>query len=131
MKNIWFRCINDTSKNKTYKMSKKLVTVIERPKEYDDLEFTYNIYCSTFDIYIRAYKEKDSETFLRTEQRLCEIALKLIAIINNNKEKFQPIKDFPLFQDICKLLYDFKNKIENNDMVLHFRKCINWIRRKW
>ena len=117
--------------NKDNKMSKKIVTVIEEPDGYRELELTYDTYCKIYDLYMKAYSEKDMDLFLSLGQKLYDLALNLISIINENKEKFEPIKEFPLFQNICKLLYDFKNKIEDNYTILHFRKCINWIKRKY
>ena len=74
-------------------MSKKIVTVIEEPDGYHELELTYDTYCKIYDLYMKAYSEKDMDLFLSLGQKLYDLALNLISIINENREKFVQLEN--------------------------------------
>ncbi len=111
-------------------MDEKVLVPVEIPKEFKDLESVYDTYYYTYlSIFDKDGKFYDLERATQSNQRLYEICLKMIDVINQNRDKFEPIKKVKTFSQIEKLLTDWKRNLVDNNSILHFRKCINWLRK--
>jgi hypothetical protein len=56
--------------------------------------------------------------------------LEIIDYIEENKDAYFPYRGTIIFNEIIKILTDWKYMFENPDYILKTRKCINWIKRK-
>jgi hypothetical protein len=111
--------------------TKKIAITIPVPEEFEKLEAVYDMYYDTYNtIYDNKGNFYDVSNAIESNQKLYEICLKMIDIINNNREIFEPIKKIKMFTQIEQILSDWKRNLEDNYAILHFRKCINWLRKK-
>jgi hypothetical protein len=110
---------------------KKIIVKVPVPKAFDQLEAIYDTYYNMYNsIYDKNGYLYDVSTASQSNQKLYDICLRMINIINDNRENFEPIKKIDLFDHIEKILCDWKKVLEDNNTILYFRKCINWIRKK-
>ena len=101
------------------------------PKEYIQLMNMYSDYTLHHKIYEKAANENNVELFNKKHEELFTFLYNMIDHINAHKDILQKFKHDIFFKDVSELLYDAKNRLAHNDTILHFRKCINWIRKKY
>jgi hypothetical protein len=101
------------------------------PKEYIQLMDIYSDYVIHHKVYEEAAAKNNVELFNKKHRELFILLYKMIDHINIHRDILQKFKHDKFFGEVCDLLYDAKNRLSHNDTILNFRKCINWIRRKW
>ena len=111
--------------------SKIIIEDYTHAKEYVRLMDIYSEYTIHHRSYEKAAKENNVELFTKKHEELFILLCNMVDYINSNRDILQKFKNDKFFVDICDLLYDAKNRLNHNDTILHFRKCINWIKRKW
>jgi len=111
--------------------SKDIHFTDELKEKYIGLLRLLDIYSLLYEKYIKVYNEKNRELITEKQDDLYNIVLNIIDTIDNNREEYHPIKSLAAFREIDELLSGYKVILKHNDDILKFRKCINWIRKKY
>jgi hypothetical protein len=99
--------------------------------KYQNLLRLLDIYTLKYEVYIKGFNERNKEIVAEKGSELYDIVSNIISYIDSNQENLHPIRSLAAFREIDDLLTRYKPILKNNDDILRFRKCINWIRRKY
>jgi len=99
--------------------------------KYQTLLRLLDIYTLKYEVYIKGFNERNREIVAEKGSELYDIASNIISYIDNNREDLHSIRRLAAFREIDDLLTRYKPILKNNDDILRFRKCVNWIRRKY
>ena len=111
--------------------SKNIHFTDELKEKYQGLLRLLDVYSLLYEKYIKAFNEKNKEIVTEKQDDLYNIVLNIIHVIDGYREKFHPIRSLAAFKEIDELISGDKILLRHNDDILKFRKCINWIRRKY
>jgi hypothetical protein len=99
--------------------------------KYQTLLRLLDIYTLKYEVYIKGFNERNREVVSEKGSELYDIVSNIISYIDSNQEDLHPIRSLTAFREIDDLLTRYKSILKNNDDILRFRKCVNWIRRKY
>ncbi len=99
-------------------------------KEYIHLIEMYEDYRLQYNIYKKAIEENDKELFIKKHDDILIILCNMVDHIDKNRDTLQKFKQDTFFKQVEDLLYVSKNNLTCNDLILKFRKCIIWLRKK-
>ena len=111
--------------------SKFILEDFSHGKEYIRLMEMYDDYRSQYDIYKKAIEETDVELFNKKHYDLLLMLCNIVDHIDKNRDNLHQFKQDTFFKQVEDLLYVSKNNLPSNDLILKFRKCLIWIRKKW
>jgi hypothetical protein len=121
----YFKEYNELMKSKNVEFTDEL------SDKYRSLLRLLDTYSLLYEQYIKAFNEKNKEVVTEKQDDLYNIVLNIIRVINENKVEFYLIRSLAAFREIDELISGYKILLKHNDDILTFRKCVNWIRRKY
>lgn len=122
--------------NKMYNLDTEILAIrisgVQNPDQmidkYKELYRLLYLYKDTHSYYLKNRLGKEKSYYW---SELFSAITKVISYMNENRDIFYPMRSFNAFKCIDLILTDWKQSINEPDVILFFRKTINWIRKKY